>query len=598
MTCRLLIIFFCFFGEKSFGQLAVIEKKFITKIEQATNDSNKIVALGELADYYYVYKLDKKADSVQQKQLVVAQLSNNKNLVLSALFGTSINLTSWVSNETYERLMQFIQKGENYAKESGREDYIAFAKLRKSALLRKHGEFDAALSQATLAFASLQRKGDDSLKASIFIELGNIFLAKGETVSAYQNYNEAFALAYLLKNIPLQSEIYHHLANLYNSLENKQMAERTLLKSLALNKSIGDKKGLLLDYIDLARYMDKLEYIQAAIPLANELQSERYKLFTKRLLLAYYTVIEKNSTKSLQFLWENEDVKQSFINQGLPYYHYNIGSIYKWSNKPDSAIYYYDLSDSSLKSSFGISTQRIILKDKGQCYILLSQPKNAIQSYERSLELGIGKNDLKTDTFLTQNLSKLYAQIGDYKRAYEYYNQSMQTRSSLEKLANQREVVLLEVARENQQYEKDLEDLEREARRVRNLQYIGITIAIAIIFLGMILIGMFPISRFTIRLLSFFAFICLFEFIIVLVDSYLHHATHGEPLKIWLAKILLIALLVPLQHFLEHKLVKFLESKRLLKMRQEFSFKKLWANIKKPTPTNTEAEFEKDTAVL
>jgi Ni,Fe-hydrogenase I small subunit len=54
-------------AQSSYCQFAETEKKFIDKIEQATNDSNKIVALGELADYYYVYKLDKKADSVQQK---------------------------------------------------------------------------------------------------------------------------------------------------------------------------------------------------------------------------------------------------------------------------------------------------------------------------------------------------------------------------------------------------------------------------------------------------------------------------------------------------------------------------------------------------
>jgi hypothetical protein len=45
---------------------------------------------------------------------------------------------------------------------------------------------------------------------------------------------------------------------------------------------------------------------------------------------------------------------------------------------------------------------------------------------------------------------------------------------------------------------------------------------------------------------------------------------HGEPLKIWLAKIALIALLVPIQHYLEHGVVRFLASQRLLRMRQRY----------------------------
>jgi hypothetical protein len=107
----------------------------------------------------------------------------------------------------------------------------------------------------------------------------------------------------------------------------------------------------------------------------------------------------------------------------------------------------------------------------------------------------------------------------------------------------------------------------------------------------------------TIKMLSFFAFICLFEFIVLLIDSYLHKITHGEPLKIWLIKIFLIALLVPIQHFLEHGMVHFLASQRLLRMRQRLSLKRWITALKKPTPKvevakTDKLEIEEDTAVL
>jgi hypothetical protein len=112
----------------------------------------------------------------------------------------------------------------------------------------------------------------------------------------------------------------------------------------------------------------------------------------------------------------------------------------------------------------------------------------------------------------------------------------------------------------------------------------------------MILVGMFPVSRLVIRLVGFFAFICFFEFIIVMIDSYLHHATHGEPLKIWLAKIFIIALLLPLHHFLEHLAVKFLESQKLVRLRQRLSVTKAWQRKKKEVVTTATAES--GTAVL
>src|SRR5207344_2606187 len=104
-------------------------------------------------------------------------------------------------------------------------------------------------------------------------------------------------------------------------------------------------------------------------------------------------------------------------------------------------------------------------------------------------------------------------------------------------------------------------------------------------------------SKTTIRLLGYVAFISLFEFIIVLIDGFIHRLAHGEPLKIWLIKIVLIALLVPFQHYLEHGLIKFLASRKLIAARNKFSIKKLWQNMKKPAPKpDNESDFEEDTA--
>ena len=167
-------------------------------------------------------------------------------------------------------------------------------------------------------------------------------------------------------------------------------------------------------------------------------------------------------------------------------------------------------------------------------------------------------------------------------------------------MAAQREVVLLEVERENKKHYKDIADQAANVLRIRNLQYIAISIAIAAFFMFMVLMGMLPVSKITIKMLGFFAFICLFEFIVLLIDNYLHKLTHGEPLKIWLIKIFLIAALVPFQHFLEHSVVRFLASQRLLRMRQQLSIKNLWlkliTRIKKPALE--EAGVEEDTAVL
>ncbi len=113
----------------------------------------------------------------------------------------------------------------------------------------------------------------------------------------------------------------------------------------------------------------------------------------------------------------------------------------------------------------------------------------------------------------------------------------------------------------------------------------------------MLIIGMFPVSKLTIKILGYISFISLFEFIVLLIDTVLHKLTHGEPLKIWLIKIVLIAMLVPIQHFLEHRLIKYLESRKLMKARTKFTIKNLFQKTKKPAPVK-KSHFEEGTAVL
>ena len=57
---------------------------------KAASDSDKVVAYGKLAEYYYIYQLDKEGDSILQAQLKVAEISQNKNLILIAFFGKAI----------------------------------------------------------------------------------------------------------------------------------------------------------------------------------------------------------------------------------------------------------------------------------------------------------------------------------------------------------------------------------------------------------------------------------------------------------------------------------------------------------------------------
>jgi hypothetical protein len=106
-----------------------------------------------------------------------------------------------------------------------------------------------------------------------------------------------------------------------------------------------------------------------------------------------------------------------------------------------------------------------------------------------------------------------------------------------------------------------LEQERLEAKRKRdNIQYLAITIGIASLFVLLAMFGMFRVSATTIKMISFFTFIMLFEFIFLIFKKNIYTITHGEPWKDLMFMIVLAAILLPLHHWLEEKLIHYLTS--------------------------------------
>jgi hypothetical protein len=598
MQIRLITVFFCFFFFRAAAQDQQRLRYFEQKIAGSKNDAEKINTLGELAEYYSVFKLESKADSILQKALFIAEVSSDKDLVLKILFNNNVtNLYSWSSKETFEHSINFIQKGLQYAQELNRPDYIGLAYIRLAGIYRKRSLYNEAIQQATQAFTALANTHADSLNCILYIELGDIYIAKAEAVPAYKNYNNAYDIAYRQKNVQLESEIYHRFFELYRSFGDHEMGKKYLLQSLQLNTKYHNKDGLFKDYIDLTRVTDEKDYLDKATELAAELHSDRYILSAKRLAYYMHMVDGKNSAQTFQYLFSNPDLVQYFKNPGLSNYHWQVGNIYRYASQYDSAIHYYKLAETELATTYDISTKLDICTAMAETYLLNKDSTNAKNYYETAFGLCRQINKVASLPSICGQLGMLYAKNNAFKPAYYYAEQADSANKLLQANAAKDKVVLLQVDRENKKRESDLLELAEKQERKHNLQIMAITVMVTGFFGFMLFLGMFAVSKTTIKMLGYFAFISLFEFIIVLLDHPINALSHGEPLKIWAMKICLIALLVPLQHFLEHRLIHFLQSRKLLEARQNFSIRNGWYRIKKPAPV-ADAGMEEDTAVL
>jgi tetratricopeptide (TPR) repeat protein len=567
-------------------------------LEDAKTDREKVKLSGRLAEYYFVYEDDRAGDSMLQKQYKAAEITGNKDIILASLFCTAItNLNNWPRKESFDKALQHMQKGLDYARSIGDESYIALAYTRIAGLYRKRGQLDNAYYNANNAFTSSLNIKNDSIKVIAAIELGDCYQAKGESLLAFKIYTRAFDLSNEIDNTTLQSEVYHRYSVLYQSLGNINLAKEQLIKSRELNEENKNTEGLIKDYIDLSRISDDRLYVDKALELAYSINSEKYIIYAKRVLYGYYTFIIGNSDSTINYINKNPDLKQVFLNEGAYGFHWRLGSVFHYSSKPDSAIYYFKLAEPGLERDFDLNTRQQLYEEMGECYGLIDHPNEGIQYYSKALELNKQTNDPVKAAQYSSALSKLYENMHDYQNAFIYSEKTSLLKDSLQKLSNIRDIALIEVSNEKKNHDRELERIAQQQITKRNLQYMAITVAITVIFLLMIIIGMFRISRLTVKLLGYFSFISLFEFIVLLIDSFLHRIAHGEPLKIWLMKIILIAILVPFQHYLEHAMIRFIESRRLHELRERIRRKKWWQRRKKSV-VSTIDEIESDTAVL
>src|SRR5215204_3392123 len=152
MAARLLFILLILTSHVAYSQYFSKEKELVQKVRMAGNDVDRIAALGDLAQFYYIFRAANKGDSVLQKQLLLAEISNNKELILQTLFGDAINnIPTWSSKEAFDKALAFMDKGLAYSGETGNKEYEAIAYTRKAQLLRKRGDYDNAVQQTLLA---------------------------------------------------------------------------------------------------------------------------------------------------------------------------------------------------------------------------------------------------------------------------------------------------------------------------------------------------------------------------------------------------------------------------------------------------------------
>jgi tetratricopeptide (TPR) repeat protein len=565
----LLLMVLCFYNAKPQGPNPAIDT-LSRQLLAAKTAARKVELLGGLSRLYMSQNI-RVADSLGSLMIQEAELSRDRKLMVKALLVNGERNTYLATRkENLDKAIEFYNRALELAKQNNLDKEIALSYIYLSAIYRTVPDADKAAAYMSEANSYLSMSDDDSLQVIGKLEEGNVSGLKREKKSSLQKYLGALRLAEELKNPELERQCYNALIGFYDGIEDYDKAIDYAVKAMdasaLVNKDnkayqrvanyigIGNLYSLKKSY-DVANY-----YFQQAIRMADSLRYEPLKIPAYLGILNNY-LNSGQPSEALQYLNASKEVKDFASKFGLSgQIDYGYAYIYTDLGKYDSAKYYYEKASPFFEHSSNEASKYVYYFQLGRMYKLSGDNKKAADNFLKAKVIGESVKDPERIETAAKELDTVYFKMGDYRQSKLYSALYYQYKDSIDKLGKEKDLVQAEAADEQQRHERKLKEEEENQRRKNNIQYTAITMGIVILLILLVVMGMFRVSAGFIKALGFFVFLMLFEFIFLVFKKNIHSITHGEPWKDLAFMIGLAALLVPLHHWVEHRVLHYLTS--------------------------------------
>lgn len=564
-----LLIFIACTAITSYCQQTLVDS-FKRELAKATTPEKKIETLGLLSRTLMNVNLPE-ADKYGQQMIELAEESRDRKLMVKALL-TNGERYSYLSGrkDNINKAIEYYNQGLELARKNKLDEEVISAYLYLSEISRYIPDADKALNYCNQAYANIGMVKNDSLATRVHLEYGTVYLSKNEKLLALKNLMTAVRMAEDQKNSFLLRACYSRLSSFYASIEDNDKAIDYQVKALDELKNIRTGQTPYNRVQDLTRigdlYSAKKNYdmgmtwYERSLKLADSLKFEPIKALVCRSIINNY-LASNNPQKALLYFNEHPQLKQflQMVNFGH-FVDQSYGYIYTQIGKYDSAKYYYNKVAPFFEKEVNPGIQYGYNYQLGLLHKKTKEYDKALDYLLKAKQLAEGMGQMETIRFAVTELDSLYQLRGDYKQAFAYSALAHKYKDSADKLGKEKDLLQIEVADEQQRQERlDREKLEKKRKR-DNIQYMLITIGIAGLFVFMVMMGMFRVSATTIKMVGFFTFLMFFEFLFLIFKKNLYGLTNGEPWKDLLFMILLAAMLLPLHHWLEHKVISYLTS--------------------------------------
>jgi hypothetical protein len=509
-------------------------------------------------------------DSLKNLLIQESEDSRNRNFICLTYSQISKSYLGYYNRpDYYEKGKPYADKCLQVANESGLEGYKVSAYLLYARYYLNITENQKALDYNNQAISLASAIGSDSLLSQSYTSISVTWNVLANKLSEFQALLNArnFAEKSMIHSLILQS--LNELGNFYESVNDYEKAKDyyTICENKAREWNESSFVFTSLRALGRTHLHEKNEklgisYYDKAISFGDSLGIGNLKLQIYLDLLNYY-FNTSDPVKGLAYMDQHPALMEFIRKFGVGYQVNKLYAVVESSNnKYDSALYFLNLALPFEYSQKGNYSEKY--QFAGQIAEVYRGMHKYPEEYKTLLLVNKFADSSQNIYYLRDvmlNLDSVSYLLGNYKLSQQYLTQYNIFRDSIESLSKQKDLLSIEIQNANKRAEQQKKDEEEKRRTRNNIEYLGITAVIATVFIILVVFGVFKISPAIIRAMGFFAFIFLFEFIVLLLDDQIQVITHGEPWKVLAVKIFIISLLLPLHHWLEKKMTHYLTYK-------------------------------------
>lgn len=522
------------------------------------------------------------ADSLGEKLILLAEESRNRKLMFDAYVSNGIRCGYLRGQKAFiDRSIGYFEKALAIARQNNMDKRVGAAQLLLADIHLAVPDKEKALKYAAEAFSRLSSSKDDSLRVEANNVYGKVYLARNEKILSLRHHLTALDIAEEIRpdnagvrkmKYELLRNCYLNLAVFYAGIEDYDKAIDKYTEAYLLLDKIDDKRVPYQRCMDInamgnlfaqkKNYDIAISYFNRSIKMADSLKFATLKLPGYVSMLNQYLRMDQPQ-KALQYLnsGDGRNLKSyldSFRMAGI--FDQAYAYVYTDLGQYDSARKYFQIALPFFETSLNENSRISIYLQMGKLFSRTGETNKAIENYLRAKEMAERNGMLEIAMGASKKLDSLYRAKGDFKTSGIYSGLYYQYKDSIDQLNKEKELSQEEADAEQLRKERLDKEQEELKRRKNNIQYMAIIFGIVLLFITLVLLGMFKVSAGLIKAIGFFVFLMLFEFIFLVFKKKIYYYTNGEPWKDLLFMIGLAALLVPLHHWMEHKVLHYLTS--------------------------------------